>query len=184
MEIDFIQKKNPKTSIASVKCKIKCLKIPAMALDSAAEILIVTEDIVKHVKAKIDKSIKHNLSSIATALTETIGIMHDLPITLAPDCTIHEDFVVVKYPKSMLIFANPLLKKYRCTIDWDKNELKIPYNGKDLIITVTMHKVKNKLEVNCTSIVSPVVKSTTPNCISQDLLLALSTDADNTLKKH
>ena len=49
----------------------------------------------------------------------------------------------------MLIFSNPLLKKYKCAIDWDKDELKIPHNGKDLIIPVTMHKVKNKLEVNC-----------------------------------
>ncbi|CAG8674195.1 322_t:CDS:1, partial [Paraglomus brasilianum] len=32
---------------------------------------------------------------------------------------------------------------------WDKDELKIPFNGKDYIIPVTMHKVKNKLEVNC-----------------------------------
>ena len=31
MEIDFVQKKEPPTSIATVKCKIKRLKIPAMA---------------------------------------------------------------------------------------------------------------------------------------------------------
>ncbi|CAJ0754374.1 5594_t:CDS:1, partial [Entrophospora sp. SA101] len=32
---------------------------------------------------------------------------------------------------------------------WGKDELKIPFNGKDHIIPVTMHKVKNNLEVNC-----------------------------------
>ncbi|CAB5186437.1 unnamed protein product [Rhizophagus irregularis] len=182
MEIDFVQKKEPKTSIASVKCKIKRLKIPAMALDSAAEIPIITEDIVKRVKADIDKSIKHDLSGIATATIESIGVVHNLPITLSPGCTIHEDFVVVKYPKPMLIFANPLLKKYRCAIDWDKNELKIPHNGKDLIIPVTMHKVKNKIEVNCASVASPaplqgrVDKSIIPDCVSQD--------ADDILKKN
>ena len=48
-----------------------------------------------------------------------------------------------------MIFPNPLLKKYKCAIDWGKDELKIPFNGKDHIIPVTMHKVKNKLEVNC-----------------------------------
>ena len=32
MEIDFVKKKEPTTSIASIKCKIKHLKIPAMAL--------------------------------------------------------------------------------------------------------------------------------------------------------
>ena len=37
MEIYFVQKKEPKTSVATVKCKIKRLKIPAMTLDSGAE---------------------------------------------------------------------------------------------------------------------------------------------------
>ncbi|CAG8710198.1 17451_t:CDS:2, partial [Funneliformis caledonium] len=59
---------------------------------------------------------------------------------------IYEDFIVVKYSKPMLIFSNPLLKKYKCVINWDKDELKISHNGKDLIIPVTMHKVKNKLK--------------------------------------
>ncbi|CAB5386649.1 unnamed protein product [Rhizophagus irregularis] len=49
MEIDFVQKKEPPTSIATVKCKIKRLKIPAMALDSCAELPIVTPDIVERV---------------------------------------------------------------------------------------------------------------------------------------
>ncbi|CAB4435830.1 unnamed protein product [Rhizophagus irregularis] len=117
MEIDFVQNKEPKMSIASVECKIKRLKIPAMALDSAAEIPIITEDIVKRVKADIDKSIRYDLSGIATAPTESIGVVHNLPITLVSGCTIYEDFVVVKHPKPMLIFSNPLLKKYRCVID-------------------------------------------------------------------
>jgi hypothetical protein len=44
MEIDFIQKKEPTTSIATVKCKIGRLKIPAMALDSCAELPIITPE--------------------------------------------------------------------------------------------------------------------------------------------
>ncbi|RGB31450.1 hypothetical protein C1646_764048 [Rhizophagus diaphanus] len=71
MEIDFVQNKESKMSIASVECKIKRLKIPAMALDSAAEIPIITEDIVKRVKTDIDKSIRYG---IATAPTESIGL--------------------------------------------------------------------------------------------------------------
>ncbi|PKK40756.1 hypothetical protein RhiirC2_806595, partial [Rhizophagus irregularis] len=116
MEIDFVQKKEPTTSIATVKCKIGHLKIPAMALDSCAELPIITPDIIEHIKAKIDKSIKHDLSGIATIPIESIGVVHDLPITLALGCTIYEDFVVVKYSKPMLIFSNSLLKKYRCAI--------------------------------------------------------------------
>ena len=177
MEIDFVQKKEPTTSIATVKCKIKRLKIPAMALDSCAELPIVTPDIVERVGYGIDKSIKHDLSGIATLPIVSVGVVHDLPITLAPGCTIYEDFLVVKYSKPMLIFSNSLLKKYRCAIDWDKDELKLHHNGKDFTIPVTMHKVKNKLEVNCANVTSKCDASSTPDKISQDL------SEDSTLKK-
>src|SRR5436190_11412710 len=156
MEIYFVQKKELKTSVATVKCKIKRLKIPAMTLDSGAEPPIITKNIVVRVKAKIDESEKHDLSGVATVPIESIGIVRNLPITLAPGLTIYEDFIVVDYHKPTLIFSNQLLKKYKCAVDWNTNELKIPLNGKDYIIPVTMHKVKNKLEVNCVT--------TTPEC--------------------
>jgi len=149
MEIYFVQKKELKTSVATVKCKIRRLKISAMTLDSGAEPPIIMKNIVDRIKEKIDKSEKHDLSGVATVLIESISIVRNLPITLAPGCTIHEDFVVVDYHKPMLIFSNQLLKKYGCAVDWNTNELKISLNGKDYIISVTMHKVKNKLEVNC-----------------------------------
>ncbi len=117
IEIDFIQKKESLTSITTVKCKIKHLKILAIALDSYAELPIVTFNIVECIGYGINKSIKHDLSGIATLSIESIGVVYDLPITLAPDCIIYEDFVVVKYSKPMLIFSNSLLKKYRCAID-------------------------------------------------------------------
>ena len=177
MEIDFVQKKEPKTSVATVECKIKRLKIPAMTLDSEAEPPIITENIVEHVRAKIDKSEIHDLSGIATVPIESVGVVRNLPITLAPGCTIYEDFVVVRYYKPTLIFSNQLLKKYGCAVDWSTNELKIPLNGKDYIISITMHKVKNKLKVNCANVIPECDTSSTPDKISQDL-------SDNdTLKK-
>jgi len=91
MEIYFVQKKEPPTSIATVKCKIKRLKIPAMALDSCAELPIITPDIVERVGYRIDKSIKHDLSSIATLSIESVGVVHDLPISLASGCIIYEN---------------------------------------------------------------------------------------------
>ncbi|CAG8610453.1 14530_t:CDS:1, partial [Funneliformis caledonium] len=72
MEIDFVKKKESTTSIASIKCKIKRLKIPAMALNSCAKLSIITPDIVKHVKYEINKSIKHNLNGIAIVPVESI----------------------------------------------------------------------------------------------------------------
>src|SRR4051812_42491711 len=108
-----------------------------MVLDSGSEIAIITEDIVLRIGVNVDKSIKYDLNGIATVAVEFIGVVHNLPITLAPGFTIYKDFIVVKYTKPMLIFSNPLLKKYKCAIDWDKEELKIPHNGKDLIFPVT-----------------------------------------------
>src|SRR5438034_1330928 len=52
MEIYFVQKKELKTSVATVKCKIKRLKIPAMTVDSGAEPPIITENIVERVGLK------------------------------------------------------------------------------------------------------------------------------------
>src|SRR6266542_5769623 len=114
-----------------------------MTVDSGAEPPIITENIVECVRVKIDKSETYDLSGIATIPVESVRVICNLPITLVLSCTIHEDFIIVKYHKLMLIFSNQLLKKYNCVMDWKTNELKIPLNGKDFIITVTMNKVKN-----------------------------------------
>ena len=181
MEIYFVQKKEPKTSVATVKCKIRRLKIPAMTLDSGAEPPIITKNIIDRIKEKIDKSEKYDLSDVATVPIESIGIVRNLPITLAPGCTIHEDFVVVDYHKLTLIFSNQLLKKYGCAVDWNTNELKIHLNEKDYIIPVTMHKVKNKLEVNCANITSECDAFSIPNKVSQ---VSQDLSEDDILKKN
>ena len=110
-------------------------------------------------------SIKYDFSGITTMPVKSVGVVHNLPITLASGFTIYKDFIVVKYSKLMLIFLNPLLKKYKCTINWNKNKLKIPYNGKNYIIPIIMHKVKNKLEVNCANITSEYNDFSTSDCI-------------------
>ena len=95
-----------------------------MILDSGAETEIVTEDIVKRINEKIDRSVKYDLSGIATIPIESIGIICNLPIILTPDCTIYEDFVVIKHSKPMLIFSNWLFKKYECVINWNNDKIK------------------------------------------------------------
>ncbi|GBB95909.1 hypothetical protein RclHR1_02640023 [Rhizophagus clarus] len=117
MEIYFVQKKEPETNVATVKCKIKCLKIPAITLDSGTEPSIITENIVECIGAKIDKSEIHDLKGISTVLIESIGVVCNLPITLALRLTIIEDFIIMRYRKSTLIFSNKLIKKYGCAID-------------------------------------------------------------------
>ena len=167
MEIDFVKKKEPVISIATIPVKIKRLKIPALVLDSGAEPAIISEDIVKRIGGKIDRSEKYDLSGVATVPTESIGIARNLPIAFSPGFTICEDFVVVRVPKPTLIFPNPLLKKYKCAVDWGNDKMKIHYNGEDFIIPVTMHKVKNKLEVNCVT-ASQNDKPLVSNQISQE----------------
>ncbi|CAG8663740.1 3432_t:CDS:2 [Cetraspora pellucida] len=53
------------------------LKISTMILDSRAETEIVTEDIVKHINRKIDRSVKYDLSGIATIPIESIDGSHN-----------------------------------------------------------------------------------------------------------
>ena len=103
-----------------------------------------------------------------------------MPITLASGFTIHDNFLVVDYHKLTLIFSNQLLKKYEYAVDWNTNELKIPFNGKDYIIPVTMHKVKNKLKVNCAIITSECDSLLTLDKVSQD---SQDLSEEDTLKK-
>ena len=65
-------------------------------------------------------------------------------------------------------------------MDWKTNELKIPLNGKDYIIPVTMHKVKNKLEVNCANITSECDAFSILNKVSQ---VSQNLSKDDILKK-
>src|SRR5204863_9905566 len=83
-----------------------------------------------------------------------------------------------KYPKPMLILPNTLLDKYNYDLLASKRELRLECNGKEFFIPINMHKVKNKLEVNCANITPECNTSSTPDNISQDL------SEEDTLKKN
>ncbi|RHZ76311.1 hypothetical protein Glove_199g117 [Diversispora epigaea] len=167
IEIDFVQRRDPATDIATAEYKIKRLIIPAAGLDSCANFSIMTENIAKRVKLVIDIKEKHDLSGIATIHTESIGFVRNVPVTFAPGCTIHSDFAVVKYHKPMLILPNTLLDKYDYDLLASKRVLKLVCNGKEHFIPVNMHPVKNKLEVNCIT-ASQGVKPLVSDQISQE----------------
>ncbi|GBB92645.1 hypothetical protein RclHR1_24640003 [Rhizophagus clarus] len=177
MEIDFVQRKEPATDVVTVKCKIQRLVIPAGTVDPGANFPIMFEDISKRSKLEIDTKEKYDLRDIATTPTESLGIVRNVPVNFAPGYTIYANFAVVKYPKPMLILPNTLLDKYNYDLLASKRELRLECNGKEFFIPINMHKVKNKLEVNCTNITSESDASSTPDCISQDL------SEDGTLKK-
>ncbi|GBC43410.2 hypothetical protein GLOIN_2v1773489 [Rhizophagus irregularis DAOM 181602=DAOM 197198] len=178
MEIDFVQKKDPATDVVTTKCKIKHLVIPGAIVDPGANFLIMTDDISKRSKLEIDTKEKHDLRGIATTPTESLGIVRNVPVNFAPGCTIYADFAVVKYPKPMLILPNTLLDKYNYDLLASKRELRLECNGKEFFIPINMHKVKNKLEVNCATTTSKCDESSTPDCILQDL-----SEDDDVLKK-
>jgi hypothetical protein len=173
MEIYFIQKKDTATDVVTTKCKIKRLVIPAATVDSGANFPIMSEDISERSKLEIDTKEKHDLRGIATVPIESLGTVRNVPVNFAPGCTIYADFAVVKYPKPMLILPNTLLDKYNYDLLASKRQLRLECDGKEFFIPINMHKVKNKLEVNCISIASA-----TPDCISQEL------SEDGTLKKN
>src|SRR5437763_16850696 len=52
----------------------------------------------------------------------------------------------------MLILPNTLLDKYDYDLLASRRELKLVCNGKEYFIPINMHKVKNKLEVNCATV--------------------------------
>ncbi len=178
MEIDFVQKKDPATDVVTTKCKIKHLVIPDAVVDPGANFLIMTDDISTRSKLEIDTKEKHDLRGIATTPTESLGIVRNVPVNFAPGCTIYADFAVVKYPKPMLILPNTLLDKYNYDLLASKRELRLECNGKEFFIPINMHKVKNKLEVNCATTTSKCDESSTLDCISQDL-----SEDDDVLKK-
>jgi hypothetical protein len=168
MEIDFIQRKEPATDVVTVKCKNKRLVILAGTVDPGANFAIMSEDIAKWSKLEIDTKEKHDLRGIATTPTESLGIVRNVPVNFAPGCTIYADFAVVKYPKPMLILPNTLLDKYNYDLLASKRELRLECNGKEFFIPINMHKVKNKLEVNCATTTPECDDLSTPNKISQD----------------
>ena len=68
----------------------------------------------------------------------------------------------------MLILPNTLLDKYNYDLLASKRELRLECNGKEFFIPINMHKVKNKLEVNCANITPECVNLSAPDKVSQD----------------
>ncbi len=159
--------------------------IPAGIVDPDANFLIMSEDISKRSKLEIDTKEKHDLRGIATTSTESLGIIRNVPVNFASGCTIYADFAVVKYPKLILILPNMLLNKYNYDLLVLKWELRLECNSKEFFIPINMHKVKNKLEVNCANITSEYDDRSAPDKVSQDSQGSQNLSEDNdALKKN
>ncbi len=148
MEINFVRDKDV-IDVPTVRGKINRLVLSAITVDPGSNTLLMSKDIAERLGLKIDKSAVFYFKGAATVLTKSIGMVYNVPLTLAPGCVFHLDFAVIEYDKSMVILSNPFLYRHKYQILGDKDLLKINCNGKDFYIPVTMHKVENKLEVNC-----------------------------------
>jgi hypothetical protein len=88
--------------------------IPGVVVDPGANFAIMTDDIAKWLKLKIDTSEKHDLKGIASVPMESLGITRNAPVYFATRCIIYSDFSVIKnhLVKPILILTNTLIDKY------------------------------------------------------------------------
>lgn len=159
MEINFVRDKDV-IDVPTVRGKINRLVLSAITVDPGANTLLMSKDIAERLGLKIDKSAVFYFKGAATVLTKSIGMVYNVPLTLAPGCVFHLDFAVIEYDKSMVILSNPFLEKHECIMNWPKSEMKLHCNGKDFYIPVTMHKVENKIEVHHVNAISSISEDT------------------------
>jgi hypothetical protein len=93
MEINFVQDKDV-IDIATVRGKIKRLVLSAILVDSCSNTLLMSRDIAERLGLKIDKSTTFYFKGAATVLTKSIGMVYNVPLTLAPGCVFHLDFTI------------------------------------------------------------------------------------------
>jgi len=155
MEINFVRDKDV-IDVPTVRGKINRLVLSAITVDPGSNTLLMSKDIAERLGLKIDKSAVFYFKGAATVLTKSIGMVYNVPLTLAPGCVFHLDFAVIEYDKSMVILSNPFLYRHKYQILGDKDQLRINCNGKDFYIPVTMHKVENKLEVHCVNAIPSI----------------------------
>ncbi len=143
------------------------------------------DNIAKWLKLKIDTSERHDLKGVITILIKSLGTARNVPVYFASRCTIYSDFMVIKnyLGKLMLILPNTLLDKYNYDLLASKWELRLECNGKEFFIPINMHKVKNKLKVNCVNITPEFDNSSSLDCISQDSQNSQDFGEKDTLKK-
>lgn len=85
---------------------------------------------------EIDRTNTHNLSGIATD-KKSIGMVYDVPITLAPGCTIIENFSINEGHKHReLILSRTCLKRYNYDLLESRKHLAITCDDKDFFIPI------------------------------------------------
>lgn len=133
MDIDLVRKnidnKSDK-SLAIVNGQIKDKSFPIVC-DSGSNISIIPIECCNELEMEIDTQKNYNLSGVATE-KKSVGIVHDISITLAPDCIITEDFVVIEgHPHRELILSRTCLKRYNYDLLESRKHMAITCDSKN-----------------------------------------------------
>lgn len=85
---------------------------------------------------EIDKTNIHNLSGFATE-KKSVGMIYNISITLAPGCTIVEDFIIIEgHLHKELILSRTCLKRYNYDLLESRKHLAITCDDKDFFIPI------------------------------------------------
>ena len=138
MDIDLVILKNTK-DLACVEGKINDSIIQVL-LDLCANVSFMPEEIYKEFDLKIDTSKKHKLIGASTNYT-SLGIVKNVLITLAPNCIIEEDFVIIgNYPYREIKLNRTCLRCYNYNLHKFRNYIALTYNGKNFFIPIVPDK--------------------------------------------
>ena len=132
MDIDLIRLENIK-DLACINGKINDIDIQVL-LDSCANISFMPKDVSNEFGLKIDTSKNYRLRG-APGQNTTIGVVKDVLVTIAPECTIKEDFAIIdNYPYREIGLSRNCLKKYNYDLHESRNHVAISCNNKNFFI--------------------------------------------------
>ncbi|CAJ0842726.1 11873_t:CDS:2, partial [Entrophospora sp. SA101] len=143
MDIDLLCLDNKK-DLASVEGVVEGkLKLPIL-IDSCCNKSVMPEEIYKELGLILDTNKICKLSGASTN-TKSLGTVKNVKITLAPGCTITDDFAVIaNYPYHELILNRPRLREYNYDLLESRKHMAITCNGKDFFIPIIPSKNEYK----------------------------------------
>ncbi|CAJ0844354.1 14636_t:CDS:2 [Entrophospora sp. SA101] len=143
MDIDLLRLDNKK-DLASVEGVVEGkLKLPIL-IDSCCNKSVMPEEIYKELGLILDTNKICKLSGASTNI-KSLGTVKNVKITLAPGCTITDDFAVIaNYPYHELILNRPRLREYNYDLLESRKHMAITCNGKDFFIPIIPARDEHK----------------------------------------
>ncbi|CAJ0847170.1 5571_t:CDS:2 [Entrophospora sp. SA101] len=119
------------------------MDIDLLHLDNKKDLASV-EEIYKELGLILDTNKICKLSGASTN-TKSLGTVKNVKITLAPGCTITDDFAVIaNYPYHELILNRPRLREYNYDLLESRKHMAITCNGKDFFIPIIPARDEHK----------------------------------------